>query len=579
MTNTNKTSFEFTEEMKGYLSLGQTAFEDGYKQGKEDNHYFMFHLTIQSDDLDTFLESDAHQSAAIGYVEGDLIGGRRNVDKGVFNLFVDSADADRKQMLYRLFFTDANGQALTLSGRKQIQNNVGPDLWADTTTLFTNLFKGHVEADKEAKAKVYATGLLYIEVMDFAKQLTTIRASGETLTDRLHAVERFGGFFLGALWEVYKPSLTPKMGSFEREISLFTLEGVKDAEISTHPFTTADRLGLSLLRFKRAVSDDVVVLVPGLTAASDMFIMPEHYNLTSYLLDHGFSDVWTLDGRISNRYSYNLHRHNYNVDDLALYDMPAAIATVRAAVGPSARIHVISHCFGALAFTMGLFGKAVTGVRSLIANGVALTPCVPLPAKIKLYLGPLAADYILGVDYLNPYWRREPGLGAGKLLAMAISAFHHECDSPECHMLSFMWGWGFPVLYKHENLHDVTHRRCGDLFGGCSVNYYRHVLKMVNANNTAVKYLNNEPRYRSLPDNYFQHAAEIDTPCLFVAGQDNALFRNSNIVCHQRLEQIVPGRHELHLFPDYGHADVIMGKNAAQDIFPRFVEFLNKHRN
>ncbi|ANE57264.1 alpha/beta fold hydrolase [Methylomonas sp. DH-1] len=580
MTDTTaKTSFEFTEEMKGYLSPGQTAFQDGYDQGKTDGHYFMFHLTIQSDDLDTFLNNDRHQAAAIGWVEGDLVGGRRTVDQGVFNLFVDSADANRKQMLYRLFFTDSNGQKLTLSGAKQIQNNVGPDLWADTTTLFTNLFKGHVEADQETKAKVYATGILHIEIMDFAKQLTTIRASGDSVADRLHAVERFGGFFLGALWETYKPALTPKMGAFVREIPLYTLEGVKDAEVSTHPFTTADRLGLSLLRFQRAPSKDVVVLIPGLTAASDMFIMPEHYNLASYLLDQGFTDVWTLDGRISNRYSYNLQRHRYNVDDLALYDMPAAISTVRQAVGPDARIHVISHCFGALAFSMSLFGKAVTGIRSLIANGVSLTPCVPPPAKIKLYLGPLAADYILGVDYLNPHWRRDPGFGAGKLLAMAISAFHHECDSPECHMLSFMWGWGFPVLYKHENLHDVTHRRCGDLFGGSAVNYYRHVLKMVNAGNTAVKYLPNEPRYRSLPDNYLADAADIQTPCLLVAGQDNALFRDSNIVCHQRLEKIAPGRHELAVIPDYGHADVIMGKNAAQDVFPRFVEFLNKHRN
>lgn len=74
MTDTTaKTSFEFTEEMKGYLSPGQTAFQDGYDQGKTDGHYFMFHLTIQSDDLDTFLNNDRHQAAAIGWVEGDLV--------------------------------------------------------------------------------------------------------------------------------------------------------------------------------------------------------------------------------------------------------------------------------------------------------------------------------------------------------------------------------------------------------------------------------------------------------------------------------------------------------------------------
>lgn len=578
-TKTTMTSFEFTEEMKGYLSQQAKAFDEGYEKGKQDGHYFMFHLTIRTEDLDTFLSSYEHQAEAIGYVEGDLTGGRCEVEKGIFNLFVDTADKNRRQMRYRLFFTTVNGKKMTLSGVKQIQDDPGLDVWSDTTTLFANLYQGHVEAAKEPKTKIHATGILHIEAADFAKQLTTFRTNASTPQDRIQAFGKFGKFFLGSLWDVYKPSLTSRMGAFEREIPLFTTEGVKDAEITTHPFATADKLGLSLLRFKRKPCKDVVVLIPGLTAASDMFIMPENYNLVSYLLDHGFTDVWTMDGRISNRYYYNLRRNDYNVDDLALYDHPAAIDTVRKAVGADARIHVICHCFGALSFVMSLFGKATTGIRSVIANGVALTPRVPFPAKLKLRFGPFLTDYVLGVEYLNPYWRREPGFAPGKVLAHIISALHKECDSPECHMLSFMWGYGFPVLYKHENLHDVTHRRVGDLFGGVSVNYYRHVLKMLNAGNTAVKYNPKEPKYRSLPDNYFEHAANVETPVLFVAGQENQLFLDSNIVCYERLQKIVPDRHQLHVFPKYGHADVIIGKNADQDIFPRFVEFLEQHRS
>jgi len=70
----------------------------------------------------------------------------------------------------------------------------------------------------------------------------------------------------------------------EHEIALYTLEGVKDADISTHYFNTDDKLGLNLLRFHRQSCDDVVLLIHGLTASSDMFIMPEHYNLVQYLL-------------------------------------------------------------------------------------------------------------------------------------------------------------------------------------------------------------------------------------------------------------------------------------------------------
>ena len=112
-------AFQFTEEMKGYLAAGQTSFDDGYKQGQADGSYFMFHLTIKTDDVDQFLASPEHRAQAIGYVEGDLVGGRRPVLLGVFNLFVDTADRNRKEMRYRLFFENAEGKPFTLSGFKQ----------------------------------------------------------------------------------------------------------------------------------------------------------------------------------------------------------------------------------------------------------------------------------------------------------------------------------------------------------------------------------------------------------------------------------------------------------------------------
>jgi len=144
-------------------------------------------------------------------------------------------------------------------------------------------------------------------------------------------------------------------------------------------------------------------------------------------------------------------------------------------------------------------------------------------------------------------------------------------------MLSFMWGDGNPSLFNHANLAPETHERLGDLFGGTGVNYYRHVLKMVRSNNTAVKYAPADPRYAALPDDYFRHAAEMTTPVLLTQGQDARIFMDANILCHRRLEQIVPGRHQLHVFPGYGHQDVFIGKNVHEDIFPKLISFLREH--
>lgn len=574
----NPVAFQFTEDMRGFASAGATSFEDGYELGRGNNSPLMFHLTLKTDDLDRFLTDKAHKAEAIGYVEGPLVGGRCQVEKGSFNLFVDADDVGHKRMAYRLFFRAGDGRKMTLSGTKQVQDKPGFDVWHDTTTLFTNLFEGHIEQSEEAATPLFAVGVLHISAEDFAIELTTMRAMAPTFAERAAGLERFARFFLGSLWQAYGHLPSLRMGPFQREIPLYTTEGVTGAGITTHPFTTADNLGLGMLRFLREPCDDVVLIIHGLTTSSDMFIMPEHVNLVQFLLDRGFTDVWTLDFRMSNRYSYNLHRSRMNMDDIALYDYPAAIASLRAVIGPQRRIHVICHCLGSVTFMMSLFGKAVSGIASVISNSVALTVRVPGWSRFKLAAAPFLCEYVLGIEYANPYWRREPGWSVGKLLGQGVSLFHRECDVPECHMLSFMWGTGFPALYSHANLHDITHRRGGDLYGGVSFHYFRHVRKMVNSNNTAVKYDETDPRYATLPNNYFEHAQEIETPVLFMTGENNHVFTDSNIKCFERLNALVPGRHQLHVFPNYGHQDVFMGKNCHVDVFPRLLQFLEAMR-
>ncbi|MGC7995854.1 hypothetical protein, partial [Salmonella enterica] len=69
------------------------------------------------------------------------------------NLFVATADTQHRRMKYRLFFRDSAGTKKTLAGHKEVQNAVGNlDIWAATTTLYTNIFEGHVQEAEEAGA-------------------------------------------------------------------------------------------------------------------------------------------------------------------------------------------------------------------------------------------------------------------------------------------------------------------------------------------------------------------------------------------------------------------------------------------
>jgi cholesterol oxidase len=363
-----------------------------------------------------------------------------------------------------------------------------------------------------------------------------------------------------------------------RQIRRFSGDGVKSAQVSLHPFTTEDDLLLTLSRFRREDCDDVVLLLHGLTSSSDLFVMPEIYNMVSYLLDNGFGDVWALDFRMSNRFPYNTGTRRYSLDDIALFDYPAALAELRRHIGDR-RVHVFAHCLGALSFSMSLFGGAIEDdLASLVVNSVALTPRVPGWSKVKMAVGPNFTDYVLGTPYIDPRFCEAPKLTARWALSKVISAFHPECKESACHMQSFMWASGRPGFFMHENLAPETHRhdRLADLNGASTVHYYRHIRKMVKAGK-AVRFDARDPKLKALPTDFLAKAGEITTPILFTTGDHNRIFTDSNVVCHALLSKFVPDRHELEVLPGYGHIDPVLGKDAHKQVYPRILVHFKKH--
>lgn len=203
-----RTSLSFTEEMKGFVTFGETDFQRGLEEGKKAGTALMFHLTITMDDVAHFVEDPKHLGSAAGYVRSKQLGGQREVEKGIFNLFVNAEQPHRKLMLYRLFFHDDTGQPLTFFGYKDVNDDPGVDsIWKDTSTLYTRIFRGHVQAEEDATAEIIAAGIIIIHELDFLKQLTTFRVKGPSLAAKAEALGQFGKLFLGSLWDVYGSKL------------------------------------------------------------------------------------------------------------------------------------------------------------------------------------------------------------------------------------------------------------------------------------------------------------------------------------------------------------------------------------
>ncbi|NNE97855.1 MAG: hypothetical protein HKN25_02410, partial [Pyrinomonadaceae bacterium] len=178
------TILSFTEEMKGFMTLGETDYQKGYARGREEKNGVMFHLSMNINGVNRFVTRPGHDTDDIeGYVEAAAFGGKCAVKKGWFNLIVDQENITEKTMLYRLFFYDQkNGRELTLTGFKVIKDDPGFDLWEDTTTLYTQILAGHISADEEEalradpaklSERLVAAGIIHIYMLDFMKQLTT----------------------------------------------------------------------------------------------------------------------------------------------------------------------------------------------------------------------------------------------------------------------------------------------------------------------------------------------------------------------------------------------------------------------
>src|SRR5689334_22873878 len=97
---TNPIGFQFTEDMRGFAMRGQTNYEDGFRDGKAAGSPLMFHVTIKTDDLDSFIAKPEHEAQALGYIESPLVGGRCPIEVGTFNLFVTTADQQHRRMKY-----------------------------------------------------------------------------------------------------------------------------------------------------------------------------------------------------------------------------------------------------------------------------------------------------------------------------------------------------------------------------------------------------------------------------------------------------------------------------------------------
>ena len=324
------------------------------------------------------------------------------------------------------------------------------------------------------------------------------------------------------------------------------------------------RCNLIHVQGERAPSKGPVLLVHGAGVRANIFRARVNTTLVDFLIDHGY-DVWLENWRAS----IDLPPNRWTLDQAALYDHPEAVKKVMAETGAT-EVKAVIHCQGSTSFMMSAVAGLVPQVKTIVSNAVSLHPVVPWISNVKgLVALPLVSRL---TDFLNPQWGLHAEGVVPRLIKGLVELTHHECDNPVCKQASFTYGTGFPVLWRHENLNDETHEWIKQEFAHVPMRFFRQMARCLRKGHlVAVE------GYPQLPADFVAQPPRTDARFAFMAGEQNVCFlAESQERTFDFFQQQRKDYHSLHVLPGYGHLDVFIGKNAANDVFPIILEELDK---
>jgi cholesterol oxidase len=554
-----KPGIRFTESMQGFYSARtDDDFEAAADQGKQEGKDFQFALTIVSEDLEKMLHSSDHEAKMLGTVTAPSLSSRPlTVTEGTFHLLtVDKDGVGTRQMTYRMALKSEEGKTYWFEGIKIIHDDPLSDAWAETTTLYIKLFEGH-----SAAGKMTGKGILRIGPEEFLRQMSTLEIThAGSVAERLEAQVQFGQFFAASLWEVFG-AVAAKPNYFNPNAGPRKKRPLRAPAPEVHFFTTTDGVQLRLMRY-RSGSRGPVILTHGVGVSSLIFRMDTiPTTLVEYLAAREF-DVWLLDYRTSIELPSAVLQST--ADDVARYDYPAAVAKVLELTGAKT-VQMVVHCFGSVSFFMAML-KGLQGVRSAVCSQVATHFVVPVPTELKVGLHIPEFLQKLGVESLNAYVDRYTDW-KGRLYDSAMRfypmPFGEQCRNPVCHRITFMYS----QVFDHLQLNAATHANLHEMFGVANISAFEHLALMVRAGHLMTA---------AGINGYLPHLERLAIPIAFIHGGDNKCFlpqsteTTFNLLCETNGRNL----YTRHVIPHYGHADSILGKDAAKDVYPLIANHL-----
>jgi len=285
-----------------------------------------------------------------------------------------------------------------------------------------------------------------------------------------------------------------------------------------------------------------VVLAHALGLGADSFRVGQTASLVNQLTQAGFA-VYLLTHRGDRDALPRQGRHSFDVDTILEQDIPSALDRILGHSGAK-QVHWVGHGFGGI---LGLAWLARMGAEAQIASFVSLSAPVLF----------------------------ETPRSEGRLSSLALAMMPSRWRLPTRTLAKWMSPW----LDGEQNLFGVTLPGVTDgprLRSACTYSVEDIPLGLLRQISHWLREGTLTDRSGSL--HYAEALCKIDIPLLVIASPADEL-------CPVHAAKVVrdcwggDDTRCLELNEDYGHMDVILGRDAPQDVFRPIVEWLEGHRS
>ncbi|PWY86597.1 FAD/NAD(P)-binding domain-containing protein [Aspergillus sclerotioniger CBS 115572] len=491
--------------------------------------------------------------------------GPMRVVDGKIRFFVQPEEqADSTTLTYSLQLFSLENVRYHADGYKQIDSESSfsvSRIWEATTKL-------NVRITRDG-ARVGA-GVLHISWPSFNRQITTFRPTGSFRLGLL-ALIIFLSYFALQLAFVFFRLLSPA-----RKTNRFSSIGPKKRPSVTHLLRTKDDVTVRLEEYEplpmdkgfmsQGLGPQPILLLPGVTgnAAHSTFALPYlRCNMVEYFTARGcccfvLSPRWGGDSSVA---------AGCTVFDCRL-DIAAALQHILH--HQRQKPYVVAHCQGSVALAMGLLDDTIdrTQLLGITANSVFMNQVLAYWNSVKAATTLLIRiyEFISGTYY--PIGSRDDNGLFQKVLDVLLRFYPVEnrrdiCTSKLCHRTTFAFG----LCWNHQNLDTNIHDNVGQFFGDTHTKILEHVTRM----GTHGACLDNELNPLLTEKNILYLEG---LPILFISGTFNEVFKPESTLRDYEMLRRRFGEHLYRRFlaEGYGHLDLIIGKNAARDVYWKVFE-------